>query len=224
MIGEKEIFEEVRDNISLMCRDDCLGSDLAAAIGLAVSHKMKSVCVTPNRVNDVWPWLEKTKIKIISRFYIDKPINDDFISDLSGKISASFRDGADGAMIFVRKRDLQKFVSGIGNIRNDLFFNKYFNIAIDIDEIDTFDWDELFRVLQSVKVDALVLTFSNDTGDKSDFVGRLFAMLNASRANWDGCVNFVFGENTIRIDQTYRLIQQICPETLSKTEFFVDNE
>ena len=76
MIDEKEIFNEVRDNISLMCHDDCVGADLAAATGLAITHKMKSVCVAPNQVADVWPWLEKTKIKIISRFYVNEAVND----------------------------------------------------------------------------------------------------------------------------------------------------
>ena len=223
MINNEEIFNEVRDNISLMCYDDCVGADLAAAMGLAITHKMKSVCVAPNQVADVWPWLEKTKIKIISRFYIDGAVNDGFISDLSGKISASFRDGANGAMIFLRKRDLQKFVSGISNIRNDLFFNKSLNIAIDISEIDVFAWDELFRILQAVSADSLVLTFNNDTGDKSDFVGRVFAMLNTPRGDWGGRVNFVLGQNAVRIDQTCRLIQRLLPETISKTEFFIDN-
>ena len=65
MIEDKTIFNEVQNNISMMCQDDCVGADLAAAMGLAIERKMKSVCVAPNRVVEVWPWLEKTKIKII---------------------------------------------------------------------------------------------------------------------------------------------------------------
>ena len=224
MISEKTIFDEVRDNISLLCRDDCVGADLAAAAGLTISNKMKSVCVTPNQVAEMWPWLEKTKIKIISRFTIDGAINDDFMSGLSEKVSRSFRDGADGAIVFVGMRDLQKFAAEIVNIRDDLFFNKTFNIGIDIDEVNVFDWDLLFGILHLVRADSLVLRFINDTGDKSDFVGRVFAMLNASRGDWGGAVNFVLGQNVVRIDQTFRLIQQIRPDTISKTEFFIDND
>ena len=223
MIEKQTIFNEIRNNISVYCRDDCVGADLAASVGDAIAHKIKSVCVAPNRVVDVWPWLEKTKIKIISRFYVDKPIDDDFMSDLSGNISASFRDGAHGAIIFLHMRDLPKFAAEISSIRDDLFFNKSFNVAIDINEVDVFDWAELFGILRIVRADSLILTFDNDDGDKSDFVGRVFAMLNSPRGNWAGVVNFMLGHNTIRADQAYRLIEKITPEMISKTEFFMDN-
>lgn len=223
MIEEQIIFNEIRNNASLVCRDDCVGADLAAAVGVAVTHKMKSVCVAPNRVVEVWPWLEKTKIKIISRFYVNKAINDDFMSDLSGQISGSFRDGANGAMVFIHMRDLPKFAAEIVSIRDDLFFNKSFNIAIDINEIGVFDWPELFGILRVVYADSLVLTFDNDEGDKSDFVGRVFAMLNAPHGNWTGVVNFMLGNNTVRMDQAYRLVEKMMPEVVSRTEFFIDN-
>lgn len=224
MINESAIFNEVRDNISMICRDECVGADLAAAIGDAISHKVRSVCVAPTVVPDVWPWLEKTKIKIISRFFVNDAINDDFMSNLSGNISASFRDGADGVMIFIGWRDLPKFAAEIASIRDDLFFNKSFNVAIDINEVNVFDWNELFGILRIIRADSLVLTFNNDNGDKSDFVGRVFAMLNASRGDWGGAVNFVLGRNVVRIDQVFRLISSVLPYTISKTEFFIDNE
>ena len=224
MIEDKSIFNEVQNNISMMCRDDCIGADLAASVSVAIEHKMRSVCVSPDNVVEVWPWLEKTNIKIISRFYVDEPITDDFMSDFSGRVSAAFHNGANGAIIFMSMHDLQKFIAEISSVRTDLFFNKTFNLGLDISEIGVFDWDGLFRLLHFIRADSLVLTFEKDTGDKSDFVGRVFAMLNASRGDWTGTVNFVLGQNAIRIDQVYRLIQQVKPETLSKTEFFIDND
>ena len=224
MIEEEMIFNEVRNNISLMCSGDCVGADLADAMGRAISNKVKSVCIESEHVVDVWPWLEKTKVNIIARFYVNDSIDDDFISDLSGKISACFRDGANGAMVFISMRNLPKFAAEISSIRDDLFFNKSFNIAIDIDGVDVFDWDELFGILHLLHADSLVLTFNNDTGDKSDFVGRVFAMLNATRGGWCGAINFALGQNMVRVDQVYRLIQSCAPDTISKTEFFIDNE
>ena len=224
MIEEKAIFDEVKNNICLVCRDDCVGADLAAAMGIAMNNKMRSVCVAPNQVTDVWPWVEKSKIKIISRFYVDGIINDDFMSDLSRRINASLRDGANGIVVFMAKRDLRKFAAEISSVREDLFFNKTFGIGIDIDDIGPFDWDEVFGILQLLRVDSLVLTLNDDTGNKSDFVGRVFAMLNANRGKWNGGVSFMLGQNFVRIDQVYRLIQQLYPETISKTEFFIDNE
>ncbi len=224
MINENSIFNEVRSNISLMCRDDCAGADLAAAAGLAISNKMKSVCVAPERVSEVWPWLENKKIKILSRFSVAMPINDDAMSVLSGNISACFRAGADGAIVFINMKNLQKFALEISNVRDDLFFNKTFGVGIDIEQIDVFDWNLLFGLLRIVRADSLVLRFTNDTGDKSDFVGRVFAMLDAARGDWGGAVNFVLGQNTVRLDQVYRLILKMKPDTISTTEFFIDND
>ena len=224
MIEDKTIFNEIKDNISLMCRDDCVGADLAAVVGMAIEYKMKSVCVAPKSVGAVWPWLENSHVKIISRFYIDGAINDDFMSDLSERISASFRDGADGAIVYMKKRDLQKFVNEIAGVRESLFFNKSFGVALCVDDIDVFDWENVFDMLSTIRIDSLTLVLENDMGDKSDFVGRIFAMLNASRGDWSGVVNFALGQNVLRIDQVFRLIQQIKPNTISETEFFIDND
>ena len=224
MIEEKAIFDEVRNNISLFCGDDCVGADLAAAVGVAISNKMRTICVTPKSVADIWPWVEGSKIKIFSRFVVDALINDDFMSDLSCRINASCCDGANGIIIFLAKRDLKKFAAEISSIREDLFFNKTFAIGIDINDIGPFDWEELFGILHLLHVDSLVLTLRDDTGNKSDFVGRVFAMLNANRGKWNGGISFILGQNVVRIDQVYRLIQQLCPDTISKTEFFIDNE
>ena len=223
MIDENVIFNEVRDNISMMCADDCKGADLAATVGIAISHKMKSVCVPPEQVADVWPWLEKTKIKILSCFVVGGAINEDFISDFSMRVNKSFRDGANGAIILVSLHDLPKFAAELSSVRDDLFFNKSVSIGINIDEVNVFDWAELFGIMHLLKTDSLSLVFDNDTGDKSDFVGRIYAMLNAPRGDWKGGMNFVMGQNFVRIDQVYRLIQQCAPALLSGTEFFIDN-
>lgn len=224
MIDQESIFNEVCDNLSLVCSDGCVGADLAAAAGVAISKKIKSICVAPACVTEVWPWVEKTKIKIISRFVIDSAINDDLMSDLSGKISASFHDGANGVIVFIPMRYLSKFAVEMVSIRDDLFFNKSFSIGIDIEDVGVFDWAELFGILHILRADSLTLVFDNDMGDKSDFVGRVFAMLNASRGNWGGTINFMLGQNIVRIDQVYRLIQHLSPESISKTEFFINNE
>lgn len=223
MIEEKSIFDEVHDNISMFCDDDCVGADLASAAGVVMSNKMRSICVAAKSVAEVWPWLEKTKVKILSRFFVNSTINCEFMSDLSEQISASFRDGANGAIVFVPLCNLPKFAAEISSVRDDLFFNKTLSIGVSIEEIGAFDWTELFGIMNLLRTDSLTLVFSDDTGNKSDFVGRVYGMLSASWGNWNGAVNFVLGQNIIRIDQVYRLIQQMKPELISKTEFFIDN-
>lgn len=224
MIDEKEIFNEVHTNISIVCPDDCVGADLAAMAGRAISNKARSICVNPSKIADMWPWLEKVKTKIIARFVVDGAINDNFMSNLSTKINTAFRDGADGAIIFMDVSRLRKFAAEISNVRDDLFFNKSFGIGLDITKIDAFDWENIFGILKLIRADSLCLVFDNDTGNKSDFVGRVFAALNANRNGWNGNLNFMLGQNIMRIDQTYRLIQQIMPDAVSKTEFFIDTD
>ena len=224
MIERSEIFNEVKDNLALWCGADCAGADLAAAAGVAITNKLRAVSVSPMAIAPIWAWLENTKIRIFGRFNVDKKIDDDFMSDFASRISASFRDGADGAIVFMRLRDLGPFISELAYVRDDLFFNKTMSIGLDINEIDSSDWDRVFDYLQSVRVDALTLFMSRDDGDKSDFVGRVYAMLNAKIGDWHGALHFVLGKSVTRIDQVYRLTQQLRLDKLSSMLFFVNND
>ena len=223
MIEQNEILDDVRGNLALMCDGGCSGADLAAVAGVAITNKLRAVSVLPTVVSQIWPWIENTNIKIITRFYVNGKIDDNFMSDFSSQVIASFRDGADGAMVFLHMRDVDRFVSELSYVRDDLFFNKILAIGIDICEIDASDWDGLFKLLRSVRADALTLFLSRDDGDKSDFVGRVYAMLTANMADWRGCVYFVPGNNIMRIDQFHRLTQQLRPNMAPTMMFFVNN-
>lgn len=223
MIEQNDIFEEVKDNIALWCGAECAGADLAAAAGMAITHKLRAMSVLPGVVTQLWPWVENTNIKIITRFMVDRSPDDDFMSVLSSQISASFRDGADGAIIFVRFRDLKRFVSELTFIRDDLFFNKTLSIGIDINEIDSSDWESVFQILQTVHADSITLFLSHDDGDKSDFVGRVYAMLCANMGEWNGNLHFILGKNHTRVDQVYRLTEQLRFNMIPKMIFWVNN-
>lgn len=224
MIEQEDIFDEVKDNLGLWCETDCSGADLAAAAGAAITNKLRAVAVAPSGIAPLWAWLENTNIKIFGRFYVDGKIDDDFMSDMSSRVSASFRDGADGAMIFVHLRDLELFVSELACVRDDLFFNKTLAVGLDINEIDSTDWEIVFKLLQSVRADALTLFLSRDDGDKSDFVGRVYAMLNTNVGNWQGALHFMLGKNTARMDQVFRLTYQMRFNMTPKMIFWVNRE
>lgn len=209
MIEQDDIFDEVKDNLGLWCAADCSGADLAAAAGMAITNKLRAVSVSVDAVAPLWAWLENTKVAIYSRFYVDKNLDDNFMSDLSSRISASFRDGADGAVIFVHMRDLELFAKELAYIRDDLFFNKTLAVGLDVNEIDCDDWEHVFKILQTIRADALTLFLSHDDGDKSDFVGRVYAMLNADWGDWHGALHFVAGDNMNRTDQMYRLVKEL---------------
>ena len=223
MIEQNEIFDEVKDNTALWCGPDCVGADLAAAAGVAITNKLKAISVLPNAVAEVWPWLENTNVKIITRFIVNEKPEDDVMSGLVSHISASFRDGADGAIIFVRLCDLDRFVSTLSCVRDDLFFNKTLSIGLDINEINHDDWDSVFEKLKFVRVDSVTLVLSHDDGDKSDFVGRIYAMLNANIGDWGGALHFIVGENPARMDQVYRLTEQLRLNMVPKMLFWVNN-
>ena len=222
MIEKNEIFTEIQDNLGLICDDGRSGADLAADAGVAITNKLRAVSVAPAAVAPIWAWLENTNVKIFARFYVDKKIDDDFMSDLSSRISASFREGANGATVFVKLRDLKQFVSELNFVRDDLFFNKTLAIGLDINEID--DWTTVFDLLQGVRADALSLYLSHDDGDKSDFVGRIYAMLNANWGDWRGALYFCPNDNIARADQFYRLVEQLRIAKLPTTMFWIKNE
>lgn len=223
MIEQNEIFNEVKDNIGLWCGAECVGADLAAATGMAISNKLHNISVLPNIVSQIWPWIENTNIRIITRFVIDCDINDNFVSDFSSMVSTCFCSGADGAVLFVRMHDLGRFISELAYVRDDLFFNKFLSIGLDINEIDYDDWENVFNMLKLVRADSLTLTLSRDDGDKSDFVGRIYAMLNTDMGDWHGGLHFMLGQNTARIDQVYRLTGQLRPTFVPKMLFWVNN-
>ena len=224
MIEQNEIFNEVQDNLGLWCADSCSGADLAAATGVAITNKLRAVSVLPDAVPELWPWLEDTNIKIITRFVVDGGIDDSFMSGFVPRISAAFRDGADGAIVFIKFRDLSRFASELMYVRDDLFFNKTLSIGLDINEIEHTDWDVVFKIMQSLQADSLTITLSYDDGDKSDFVGRVYAMLNANMGEWHGALQFVLGEDIARIDQVYRLIQQLRFNMVPNLLFWINNE
>lgn len=224
MIDDNDFLAEAKDNLALWCDADCVGADLANAAGIAITNKLRAISVLPSSVAQLWPWLENTHIKIFCRFYIDGSIDDNFMSDLSVRISSSFRDGADGATVFMRMRNLNRFVSEVSHIKDDLFFNKSLSVGLDINEIDSSDWADVFAGLNALCADSLTLFLSRDNGDKSDFVGRIYALLNTNMGDWHGALHFVLGQNIARIDQVYRLTQQLRFDKLPLTLFFVNQD
>ena len=108
----------------------------------------------------------------------------------------------------------------IGFVRNDLFFQHDLCITLDINDIDVNNWQMIFQKLRDVGAHALVLSLNEDMGNRSDFVGRVYGMLQ----NWDfnGEIHFILGNNFDRIDQVIRLIETERPELSTKVKFFLD--
>ena len=68
----------------------------------------------------------------------------------------------------------------------------------------------------------MLFVFTKDTGKKSDFVGRIYAMLNAWSDDNKFDLHFAFGANFMRIEQAWRLVEKVKPDLISRVKFFIN--
>lgn len=224
MIDKSMIFDMVGTNAGLWCGADMDATDLADAVHCADVQKLPMISVVPNMVQTVWPWVEDNNIKIMSRFYLDgRKITEKQISDITVRINTSLRQGANGAQIFLSYGALAGLVEQTHVVRDDLFFNKDLSIGMDVGEIGPFDWADVFANLQKINASSVIFVFTHDTGDKSDFVGRLYGMLNAWDAANKFSLQFAFGPNLLRIEQAMRLVQQMQPGLMGELRFWINS-
>lgn len=224
MICAESFFDEIGANMALWCDGGCDAGELARMAEVATEHAMPVISAAPGDVSMLWTWLEKTPARIWARFYLPPRGGRDtgVISDLSARINSAFKQGAIGAQIFLRSADLNDFAQQIGVVRDDLFFNRELVIGLDIADVGPFEWAGVFNVLRQLRAAALTLVLAKDTGDRSDFVGRLYAVASAARdAKCD--LHFVVGENPVRIEQAVRMVRAMCPDKASGVRVFVHN-
>lgn len=223
MISEKIIFDDLSDWAAMWCGTGGDAGELARVTEFVIKKNIPILSVPPESIGVIWPWLENTKTDIFARFYLgDKKISEQQISNLTVQINNAFKSGACGAQLFLPYAALPSLVEQTHIVRDDLFFNKYLAIGIDINEIDSADWDKLFVCLQKINASALILVLTKDLGDKSDFVGRIYGMLNSWTTDNRFAIHLVFGQNLLRIEQTCRLIKSMKPELMNSLRFFIN--
>ena len=223
MIDIKEFFNnsDVTKYVSLWLPDNSDGVDLIGAAEYAVDMNVPGLSVMPLDVRVIWPWVERLKMKLISRFYVNG-IGNDTLSNLAINVKSVFRQGADGAQIIVKLSDLDRFANSLLSVRDDLFFNKDLSIGIDIFKIWPLDWANVFDVLKKLNASSLLLIMTHDDMDKSDFTGRIYAALTEWNANPNMELHVMLGDSYNRAEQVYRLVSALRPELLDKLQFFVN--
>ena len=72
--------------------------------------------------------------------------------------------------------------------------------------------------MNDIKADSFGLTLTEDMGNRSDFIGRVYSLLE----QWDfeGQLHFILLNNLDRADQVIRLTEILQPELINKTKFF----
>ena len=222
MIDTDSFFDEISANMAMWCDGGGDTGELARVASSSVAHDMPVISALPDDVAMLWTWLEKTPARIYARFYLPVRGGRDVgaISDLSARINAAFKQGAHGAQIFMRAADLDDFAEQIGVVRDDLFFNRELAIGIDISEVGPFEWSAVFDALRRLRAGALVLVLARDGGDKSDFVGRMYAVLRAA-GDIKCDLHFVLGNNPLRMEQAARLVRGMRPALAGGMRMFV---
>lgn len=222
MIEANEIFSDFDSRLALWCQDVSDTNDMAVLANHIIENHISLISVPSSILSYMWTCLEKSKVKIFTR-YIFYPLNkniDNDVSNLSAKIIADYKNGTNGVQIFVKMRDFEHFIDLVSSIRDDLFFEHDLCLVLDIQDIDVNNWDVIFQKLHDIKANAFGIAFDEDMGLRSDFIGRIYGMLQ--NWNFDGNLHLMLKNNYERIDQTIRLVESLRPELSDKLHFFVE--
>ncbi|MDO5012023.1 MAG: hypothetical protein Q4E56_00690 [Pseudomonadota bacterium] len=223
MIDTDDILEHIGAAAGIWCAADTDTPDLAAAADLVVARGLRDISVAPAAVPIVWPWLEHTNVQIAARFYLSpasRVATFDDVSDIAARINSAFKQGASAAQVFMRLADVVSFVQNMSPIRSDLFFNKDLVIGLNIGEINPSDWAELIENLNQIGA-SLLLVLPQDRGLKSDFVGRVYGLLDGPVERFNGALHWCLGAGQARAEQVVRLATAMQPQIISRLKFWV---
>ena len=223
MIELNEIFFDDDKRVSLWCDDGGDTNDWAALANNIIENKVEIISLTPKMLPFMWTCLEKNKVKIFARYdfrSVHKDIDGDMFV-LAENITTLCKNGANGIQLFIKMRDFERVLNSLQTVRDDLFFGHDLCVVMDISDIDVSNWDFVFQKLTDIGAHAFGISFKEDTGIRSDFIGRIYGMLQ--KFDFGGDLHFMFGNNAERIDQTIRLIESLQPGLMDKTHFFLQN-
>ena len=222
MIEINEIFSDSDKRVAIWCENMADTNELAMLCENIVNSGVGLVSVPPQMVQDVWTYIEKRNIKILTRYDfnpVSKNLDSD-MDDLCAKITNVCKSGADGVQICLKMRSFENFIDNLQIVRDDLFFEHDLSIVMDIQDLDINNIDFIFQKLREIRADSFGLTLNEDMGNRSDFVGRVYALLE--HFNFDGELHFLLGNNFDRIDQVIRLTESMCPAVSERLRFFLD--
>ncbi len=196
-------------------------SGLAYVSDLVVAQNMQYLSLPPQAVDTVWPWLEKDNVRMLTRTnFSDEMAPDMAMSNLATNITDAFRHGASGIQVFIHYKDIAEFVDMMLPMRDDLFFERYFSVAINIKEVPNDAWNSVFDLLSRVRPNSILILAEGDSfNPKSDFLGRIYAMLE--KWNLKFALHVMFGKNMMRISQTLRLVQKMQPKLIADFRVFI---
>ena len=222
MIEMDEIFSDSDKRIAIWCEGATDTNDLAMMCEHVISNNVHLVSVPPAVVKDVWAYLEKSKVKILTRYSVNsnsKNIDSDMFK-LGADIVFVCKNGASGVQLFIKMHDFELIINSLHVVRDDLFFGHDLSVVMDINDLDINNLGFVFQKLNEIRADSFALTLNEDAGNRSDFIGRVYALLQ--QFDFKGELHFILGNNFDRIDQVIRLTEILRPELSDKLRFFLD--
>ena len=99
-------------------------------------------------------------------------------------------------------------------------FQRYFSVAINIKEVPNDMWPNVLELLKKIRPNSILIMAEGDSfNPKSDFLGRIYTMLE----KWDlsFALHVMFGKNMMRVSQTLRLLQKMQPKLLPEFRVFL---
>lgn len=221
MIKTDVVFDAIDD---ISCAWVPIGTDvsgLAIVSDFVVAKNMQYVSLPIGAVDTVWPWLEKDNVRILTRTDFSDEVEPDVaMSQLATNITNSFRHGASGIQVFVHYDDIAEFINMMQPMRDDLFFERYFSVAINIKEVPNDMWPTVLESLKKIRPNSILIMAEGDSfNPKSDFLGRIYTMLE----KWDlsFALHVMFGKNMMRVSQTLRLLQKMQPKLIPEFRVFL---
>ena len=222
MIEMNDIFSDSDKRVAIWCEGVADTNDLAMMCDHVASSNVRLVSVPPEATKDVWAYLEKSKVKILTRYVVNSNSKnlDSEMFKLGGDIVSVCKNGASGVQLFIKMHDFESVINALQVVRDDLFFGHDLSIVVDTADLDMNNLGFMFQKLRDIRADSFALTLNEDAGNRSDFVGRIYALLQ--QFNFDGELHFMLGNNFDRIDQVIRLTEILRPELKEKLRFFLD--
>jgi hypothetical protein len=212
-----QIFEK---QIASWCDNIQDTNDTAIMANDILESGVDTISVPEEIVPFVWTCLEKSNVEIYTRYNFGVNDTDEDFNDLVKKINHVLKSGADGVQIFIKMENFMRFMDLLSLVRDDLFFGHKLCICMDINDIDISKWEMIFDKLRALRVDVFAISLEKDDGKRSDFMGRIYGMLNA----WDfgGILHCIKINKNIRIDEIMRLTEMLQPDIYEKLRFFIE--
>jgi len=209
-------MDEIKGQIAMVCPSGLDARALIFAADNAMRSNVRAVSATPESVNMLWTWLEKSDIKIFARFVIE---NSDFdVSKIAAALHSVFKKGAHGVQLIAAPDTLNKLAAALSPVAADLFFGRDLVLVTDLDDVMPNDWEMLFHSLKRINAKGLGIL----AGSGENTPGAIYGMLDSFDLDFNGYLQVISKDSDMQtIENVWRLIQKTRPEVVGKTMFFL---